>query len=69
MLIACQAHVRKLGTRLNVVGLIDINTAHADSILASKRADDSIKAGYEHTKVFKTIDEAAEVLTGDETPQ
>ena len=51
------------------MGLIDINTAHAENILTMKRADDSIKAGYEHTKVFKTIDEAAEVLKGDDAPQ
>lgn len=59
---------RHLGKRLNVVGLIDINKAHAENILRMKRADDSI-TGYDNARVFASIDEAAEALKGDLAPK
>ncbi|WRT66398.1 uncharacterized protein IL334_003354 [Kwoniella shivajii] len=57
-----------LGQRLNVVGLIDMNKERAESVLTIKRADASVKAGYENTKVFTSLKEAGEALKGDEVP-
>ncbi|WVF71483.1 hypothetical protein IAT40_006289 [Kwoniella sp. CBS 6097] len=59
---------QKLGSRLNVVGLIDRDQDRADRVLAIKRADDNVKSGYEKTKVFGSIDEAAKALKGDDVP-
>ncbi|ORY33983.1 putative oxidoreductase C terminal-domain-containing protein [Naematelia encephala] len=58
-----------LGTRLNVVGLVDRDPARADRALAIKRNDDSVKAGYEKTEVFPSLAEAVVALkdkTGSE---
>ncbi|WVQ99425.1 hypothetical protein IAU59_006560 [Kwoniella sp. CBS 9459] len=59
---------QKLGSRLNVVGLIDRDQARAERVLTIKRADDNVKSGYETTKVFASIDEAAAALKGEQTP-
>ncbi|WVQ67637.1 uncharacterized protein L199_005840 [Kwoniella botswanensis] len=59
---------QKLGSRLNVVGLVDLNKDRANSVLAIKRADANVKHGYENTKVFGSIKEAGEGLKGDDTP-
>ncbi|WWC70175.1 uncharacterized protein I206_104123 [Kwoniella pini CBS 10737] len=59
---------QKLGERLNVVGLIDLNTERANNVLTIKRADANVKTGYEHTKVFTSIKEAGENLKGIDTP-
>ncbi|WVW83941.1 hypothetical protein I302_105964 [Kwoniella bestiolae CBS 10118] len=59
---------QKLGSRLNVVGLVDLNVERANSVLTIKRADANVKHGYEHTKVFKSIKAAGQGLKGDDVP-
>nr|XP_018262781.1 uncharacterized protein I303_04264 [Kwoniella dejecticola CBS 10117]OBR84939.1 hypothetical protein I303_04264 [Kwoniella dejecticola CBS 10117] len=59
---------QKLGKRLNVVGLIDMNAERANNVLTIKRADANVKSGYENTRVFTSIKEAGEGLQGDDTP-
>ena len=58
---------RKLGTRLNVVGIIDLDIPRAQGIIDGKRAA-NIK-GYEATKVFTSVKEAGVVLQGELSPQ
>ncbi|KAL1405643.1 hypothetical protein Q8F55_009282 [Vanrija albida] len=55
---------RKLGARLNVVGLVDPVTSKAEARLAEKRG----VVGYEHTEVFGSIAAAGEALTGTRAP-
>lgn len=62
-------HPRILGPRLRVVGVIDKNVPRAERVLTIKRADDSVSAGYEDTKIFTSLDEAGAALTGDDVPQ
>ncbi|ORX36612.1 putative oxidoreductase C terminal-domain-containing protein [Kockovaella imperatae] len=59
---------KKLGPALNVVGLVDINVAYAEKIIASKRAIEGL-VGYEHTKVFKTVADAEAGLSEEEMPK
>ncbi|WWD17283.1 hypothetical protein CI109_101723 [Kwoniella shandongensis] len=59
---------QKLGSRLNVVGLIDRDLKRAEDVLTIKRADANVQTGYEKTKVFSSIAEAASGLTGDDVP-
>ncbi|OCF36826.1 hypothetical protein I316_01422 [Kwoniella heveanensis BCC8398] len=49
-------------------GLIDRDQARAERVLTIKRADDNVKTGYEKTKVFGSIDEAAAGLKGEDVP-
>ncbi|KAK8864421.1 hypothetical protein IAR55_001669 [Kwoniella newhampshirensis] len=59
---------QKLGSRLNVVGLIDRDEKRAENVLAIKRADANVRAGYDKTKVFGSIAEAASGLKGSAVP-
>lgn len=61
-----RADSRKLGERLNVVAVIDPDTARAERELAKKRV---IVSGYAETKVFKSIDSAGAGLAADEAPR
>ncbi|WVR07063.1 hypothetical protein IAU60_004102 [Kwoniella sp. DSM 27419] len=59
---------QKLSSRLNIVGLIEQDTARAERVLTIKRADDNVKTGYERTRVFSSVKEASEVLQGSNAP-
>lgn len=57
----------KWGTRLNVVGIVDPNSARADLELGKKRAS-FVAPAYSDTKWFPNVDAAKEGLTADEQP-
>lgn len=59
-----------LGSRLNVVGVVDKNVPRADKVLSIKRADESVGASYNSTRVFTSLDQAGSALsTQDTLPQ
>jgi hypothetical protein len=58
---------RKLGKRLRVVGLIDVDVGKAGVVLRNKR--EKVERNYEDTMVFASIEEAGRVLQGDRTPR
>lgn len=59
---------RKLGARLQVVGLVDPDQSKAEEQLSLKRKEIAAKA-YEQTKCFKTVQEAAQQLSDSKQPR
>ncbi|RXK37337.1 hypothetical protein M231_05403 [Tremella mesenterica] len=57
---------KKLGSRLNVVGIVDIYPQAAHKVIAKKREEKV--GGYEETLVFESIQDAGIVLQGDKVP-
>ncbi|EIW70969.1 hypothetical protein TREMEDRAFT_67519 [Tremella mesenterica DSM 1558] len=57
---------KKLGSRLNVVGIVDIYPQAAHKVIAKKREEKV--GGYEETLVFESIQDAGKVLQGDKVP-
>lgn len=53
---------RILGSRLRIVGIVDLKEERARKVLAIKGADENVKTGYENTQVFKSLEEAASKL-------
>jgi hypothetical protein len=58
---SCGVH-RKLGTRLRIVGLVDPDTARAELVLASKRAEPEVAAAYANTSIYQSVSEAGKSL-------
>jgi len=58
----------KLGPRLKVVALIDPAIDRATSVLAKKR-ETFVRSAYEHTRVFKTLEEFVKNMTIRERPR
>lgn len=59
-------HLRILGPRLRIVGVVDKNKERADRVLGIKRADPKVAQAYETTNVFGSLDEAGSALSGTE---
>ena len=57
----------KLGSRLQVVGIVEIDPAKAKEVITSKKSS-GVK-GYDSTGVFKSVGEAAKALVGSQSPQ
>lgn len=58
----------KLGPRLKVVALIDPAIDRAASVLAKKR-ETFVRSAYEHTRVFKTLEDFVKNMTPKERPR
>jgi len=58
----------KLGPRLKVVALIDPAIDRATSVLA-KKCETFVRSAYEHTRVFKTLEDFAKAMTPQERPR
>ncbi|KAH9996883.1 putative oxidoreductase C terminal-domain-containing protein [Russula vinacea] len=58
----------KLGPRLKVVALIDPAVDRAAAVLAKKR-ETFVRSAYEHTRVFKTLEEFVKNSTSRERPR
>jgi len=58
---------QKLGARLRVVGLIDLDVTKARAMLDEKKS--LVKSSYDEAGAFASIDEAARELHGDKAPR
>ncbi|GFZ52327.1 hypothetical protein JCM24511_10100 [Saitozyma sp. JCM 24511] len=58
---------KQLGKRLKMVGLVDCDVSKAQKIISDKRLAGI--PGYEDTRIFGSIVEAAKILTGDRIPR
>jgi hypothetical protein len=58
---------QKLGSRLRIVGLVDLDQTKARAVIDEKRA--LIKDSYDYTEVFGSIASAAEGLKDARLPQ
>ena len=52
-----------------MVGIVERDPSRAERVLSIKRANASIKGGYEKTKIFSSIQEAGGALQGPDAPQ
>ncbi|SRR6266702_1465762 len=58
----------KLGPRLKVVALIDPNIERASAVLFKKR-ETFVRSAYEHTRIFKTLDEFVKSMLPRDRPR